>query len=385
MAAEPASTPRILHIASWYPSAVHGTLGNFVERHVQAISTLNSGEIWFAAAVPAGEVVPANSVRDCGTYTERIFYFRARKPVVRHVTRALLRAAEEAWDFDLIHLHVAYPAGRAARKLSRKWSVPLVLTEHSTAYHADQRSSIPFWGKWSMRLTGKMARVLCPVSKDLANSMRKFGMLGKYTVVPNVVDTELFRPTDDVPKRGTFHALHISSLRDDQKNVSGLLRAVAIALEFCSNLRVAIIGDGDPSPFQVQAKELGIDDVVDISGEITLDEVAERMRHSDALLLFSRYENFPCVIPEAWASGIPVLSSDVGGIREHLAPERGTLIASEDESALAQSLIQWAQHPNQFNPQSLREYAENTFSVEAVAHAYDDVYREAITRKTTAR
>ena len=104
-----------------------------------------------------------------------------------------------------------------------------------------------------------MARVLCPVSNDLANSMRKFGMLGKYTVVPNVVDTELFRPTDDVPKRGTFHALHISSLRDDQKNVSGLLRAVAIALEFCSNLRVAIIGDGDPAPYLVQAKELGID------------------------------------------------------------------------------------------------------------------------------
>ena len=73
MAAESATAPRILHIASWYPSAVHGTLGNFVERHVQAISSLNGGEVWFAAAVPAGEVVPANTVRDCGTYTERIF------------------------------------------------------------------------------------------------------------------------------------------------------------------------------------------------------------------------------------------------------------------------------------------------------------------------
>ena len=89
----------------------------------------------------------------------------------------------------------------------------------------------------------------CAVSgfEGFSQQHAKFGMLGKYTVVPNVVDTKLFRPTDDVPKRGTFHALHISSLRDDQKNVSGLLRAVAIALEFCSNLRVAIIGDGDPS------------------------------------------------------------------------------------------------------------------------------------------
>ncbi|MGB2190804.1 MAG: glycosyltransferase [Flavobacteriales bacterium] len=385
MVAASASSLRILHIASWYPSAVHGTLGNFVERHVQAISNLQGGEVWFAAAVPAGEVVPANTVRDCGTYTERIFYFRARKPMVRQVTRALLRAAKELSDFDLIHLHVAYPAGRAARKLARKWGIPLVLTEHWTAYHANQRSSIPFWGKWSMRLTGQMARMLCPVSDDLARSMRSFGMLGKYTVVPNVVDTQLFHPEPKRPQTTTFHALHISSLHDEQKNVSGLLRSAAIALEFCSNLRVAIIGDGDPKPYKVQARKLGIDDAVEISGEIPLEEVAERMRHSDALLLFSRYENFPCVIPEAWASGIPVLSTDVGGIREYLTDERGTLIPSEDESALAQTLIQWAQHPDQFNAQSMREYAESMFSVDAVAQAYDDVYREAITGQTTAR
>jgi glycosyltransferase involved in cell wall biosynthesis len=385
MVADSATSPRILHIASWYPSAVHGTLGNFVERHVQAISSLNGGEVWFAAAVPAGEVVPANTVRDCDTYTERIFYFRARKPMVRQVTRALLKAAKESSGFDLIHLHVAYPAGRAGRKLARKWGIPLVLTEHWTAYHSDQRSSIPFWGKWSMRLTGQMARLLCPVSEDLASSMRAFGMLGKYTVVPNVVDTGLFRPEPKRPHTTTFRALHISSLHDDQKNVSGLLRAVAIALEFCSNLRVAIVGDGDPKPYQIQARKLGIDDVVEISGEIPLKEVAERMRHSDALLLFSRYENFPCVIPEAWASGIPVLSTDVGGIREYLNEERGTLIASEDESALAQTLIQWAQHPHQFNKQTLRDYAEKTFSMDAIAQAYDAIYREAITRQTTAR
>ena len=121
-----------------------------------------------------------------------------------------------------------------------------------------------------MRLTGQIARVLCPVSEDLANSMRTFGMLGKYTVVPNVVDTQLFRPEPSRPKTTAFRALHISSLHDEQKNVSGLLRAAAIALEFCSNLRVAIVGDGDPTPYQAQAKALGIDDVVEISGEIPL-------------------------------------------------------------------------------------------------------------------
>lgn len=80
-----------------------------------------------------------------------------------------------------------------------------------------------------------------------------------------------------------------------------------------------------------------------------------------------------------------MLSTDVGGIREYLNEERGTLIASEDESALAQTLIQWAQHPHQFNKQTLRDYAEKTFSMDAIAQAYDAVYREAITRQIAAQ
>ena len=384
MAAASATAPRILHIAIWYPSAVHGTLGNFVERHIQSISTLNGGEVWFAAAVPAGEVVPANTVRDCGTYTERIFYFRARKPVVRQVTRALLRAAEDAGAFDLIHLHVAYPAGKAARTLARRWNIPLVLTEHWTAYHAEQRQAVPFWRRRSMRATGRAAATLCPVSDDLASSMQAFGIDGRFATVPNVVDTELFHPAEKTSQTETFHALHISSLRDDQKNISGLLRGVQVALDRCDNLRVSIIGDGDPEPHRAYARELGLDNRVEIAGEITLNEVAERMRAADALVLFSRYENFPCVIPEAWASGIPVLSTDVGGIREHLTPDRGALIASEDEAALADTLCTWATQGTPFHAADLRQHAESVFSTAAIARAYDEVYREAVTHQTAS-
>lgn len=385
MTSAPDRPLRVLHLASWYPSAVHGTLGNFVERHIQAISTLHGGEVWFAAAVPAGEVVPANTVRDCGTYTERIFYFRARKPVVWQVTRALLRAADEAGSFDLIHLHVAYPAGRAARILARRWKVPLVLTEHWTAYHAEQRYAVPMWRRFSMRATGRAASAICPVSEDLASSMRAFGIDGRFTTVPNVVNTELFHPGETPPKGETFHVLHISSLRDDQKNISGMLRGVKAALDRCDTLRVSIIGDGDPEPHRAYARELGLDERVEIAGEISLDEVAERMRASDALLLFSRYENFPCVIPEAWASGIPVLSTDVGGIREHLTPERGALIASEDETALAETLCDWAAKGTPSEATHLRQHAESVFSNAAVARAYAAVYTEAITRQSAAQ
>ncbi len=384
MIRNPNHSLRVLHIASWFPSQVHQTLGNFVERHVQAISTRHGGEIWFAAAVPDGQTIPKDTVLKRGSCVERIVYFRARKPMVWHVTRALLEAAqsyanENSPPFDLIHLHVAYPAGRAARQLAKRWQIPLVVTEHWTAYQEDQRQALPFWRRQSMLQTGHAATVLCPVSEDLAQSMRSFGINGSYRPVPNVVDTELFHPAPEVRSdESSFLALHISSLRDDQKNISGLLRSLQIALANCPNLHVSIIGDGDPTPHQSYARELGIANRIEILGEISLPEVAQRMRESDALILFSRFENFPCVIPEAWASGIPVLSTDVGGISEHLTSERGTLIASEDESALAQRLTDWSQGRIHFDPTALRAHAEKTFSIEAVAGAYHDVYVEAL-------
>ena len=384
MIRNPAHTLRVLHLASWYPSKVHETLGNFVERHVQAISTRHGGEIWFAAAVPAGQTVPLDTTRKRGSYTERIVYFRARKPMVWHVTRALFKAAQSHADknsppFDLIHLHVAYPAGKAARQLAKRWRVPLVMTEHWTAYHGDQRQALPFWRRQSMLRTGNAATVICPVSEDLARRMRSFGINGTYRPVPNVVDTKLFHASSDANTEATsFRALHISSLRDDQKNISGLLRSLKIALPQCPNLHVSIIGDGDPAPHQSYAQQLGIADRIKILGEISLPEVAQRMRESDALILFSRFENFPCVIPEAWASGIPVLSTDVGGIREHLTSERGAVIASEDESALAATLVDWSQGRIQFDSSKLRAHAEKTFSIEAVARDYHEVYEEAL-------
>ena len=376
---------RILHLASWYPSKIHGTLGNFVKRHISAISSVHSGEVWYAAPSPPDQPIPQNTHTDCGNFQERIVYFKAQKPVVRGTTRALLNLAaqNDGPPFDVVHLHVAYPAGKAARTLARRWGIPLVVTEHWTAYHEEQRNTLPFWRTWSMRQTLKRAQLICPVSADLAQSIQKFGTASQFRVVPNVVDTALFRPKT-APSHSAEHPfqwLHISSLSDEQKNISGMIRAIQkLRQQTAANeaFEVQIVGDGNPKPHQALVDSLGLQDCITVHGEISLEEVAEKMRTADALLLFSRYENFPCVIPEAWASGIPVLSTDVGGIREHLTEDRGELIESEDEAALAECMLRWIQSPSAFDRNELRTHAMEHFSMAAVGKAYSEVYGEAL-------
>ena len=372
---------RVLHLASWYPSAVHRTLGNFVQRHVQAIATVAPSEVWYAAPVMRGDgPSPGVEVVRRAGVLERTVYFPGRKPVVRGATRALLELAEGVTEApDVVHLHVGYPAGAAARELAQRWNVPLVLTEHWTAYQRGPGKRLGFWQRRALKKTGAAAAMICPVSDDLGAAMRTFGIRNeeRFRTVPNVVDTRLFHPlpaTDVRPDR--FTLLHVSSLVDRQKNITGILRALQRCLPDLPPLEVVILGDGDPAPHEELALKLGIAGQVTFEGELPLGTVARRMREADGLLLFSHYENFPCVIGEAWASGIPVISSDVGGIREHLGPAQGILVPPGDEAALAEAIAYTVS--TRWNRDLLRTTAEELFSVPVIARAYLDVYRSVL-------
>jgi glycosyltransferase involved in cell wall biosynthesis len=142
-------------------------------------------------------------------------------------------------------------------------------------------------------------------------------------------------------------------------------------------VRVRIFGGGDPADLQRLARDLGIADRIHWGAEISLSEVAREMREADALVLFSHFENFPCVIGEAWASGIPVFATDVGGIREYLNETRGVLLPAGDEMGLASALRVWAQG-KRWDGERLRATAVDHFAVDAVARQFDAVYREVL-------
>ena len=383
---------RVLHIASWYPSKEHGSLGNFIQRHVGAVAKKHESEVWYAAPVSnENPLLGTSEVIEKDGFIERIAYPKATKPGARAVTRALLKMVpgEKIAMPDLVHLHVAFPAGRAARILSESWDVPLVITEHWTAYHDSQH--IPLWRRISMRRTAAYAATFCPVTDQLGEKMREFKMLNLkggsvYTTVPNVVDTEMFTIASENEVKGDeVRLLHVSSLDESQKNITGILHTLATLINsqpefhFCAKF----VGGNDTEKLRklrTYAASLGLTDTcVKFSGPLSSEEVAKCMQSSDALVLFSRNENFPCVISEAWASGIPVISTDVGGISEHLVEEsgRGILIDSEDESGLRKAILSLGDGAK-FNPNEIRKYAIEHFSVEAISEAFDQVYQEAL-------
>jgi glycosyltransferase involved in cell wall biosynthesis len=354
-----------------------------VQRHAEAVATRHKVDVLYVTPDPEVREL-TYTFNQRGSIREHIWYYPAKKPDPWYRFRAF-KAAFKAWHSsngtlpDLVHLNVLYPSGKQARWLRSKFDIPFIVTEHWTGYHEEHQVKLHPYQRIDMLKTARVASCICPVSQHLADAMFKWGIKGGVQVVANVVDTDLFHRAE-AQKKNAHTVLHVSSLVDDHKNISGMLEVIQRVTAERNDVRFEIVGDGDIVPHLNKAKELHIpEDQLLILGEQSLEEIAERMRQASVFMLFSRYENLPCVILEAFASGVPVVSSDVGGIHEHLDPDKGILVESEDQDGLYDALCKMLDEPTP-DPEKLREYAVSNFSIEQIAAQFTAVYRSTLER-----
>jgi len=272
---------------------------------------------------------------------------------------------EKVGTWDIIHLNRLYPAGIIALYLYKSRGTPYIVSEHWTGYLPTHPKGPSLWEKWWIRRIARHAACLCPVSKR------------QYHIVPNVVHTAVFYPPAK-PRSGPFRILHASTLNDRHKNISGMLRGIGRFMRQHSDTELILIG---PSPERYRAllRQQGIDQRTTMLEHMPQHQLAEWMRSASVFVLFSRIENQPCVIPEAFACGLPVISSDVGGIAEYFPENFGLRIPSEDEHALSEALtaLYKGQKPLAA-PSDMYQYVEQNFSPKAIAHAFDQVYKRAL-------
>ncbi len=371
----------ILFISSWFPNALSPTLGNFVERHAEAIAAMNRVIVVHTVPDPSrwwphfeyraqGDlhigVLYHPAVRPHRWFRSFFFDFAYRR-MSKHVT----------FTPELVHVNVLHPMGSIAVQWARKLNVPVVATEHWTGYHPNTHNHLSTKQWFNLQKVAAECALLCPVSAHLASAMKTRGLDGEFRVIANVVDTELF--THPAERKSEKHLLHVSNLLDVHKNVSGILRAFKAARLRDNELFLTVIGEGELAPHRRLAHELGLTEHhVRFEGITPIEGIAQAMQNANALVLFSNYENLPCVIGEAFATGVPVIATRVGGIPEHLDDSRGLLIEPRDEAALAEAMITVTANPERYQAQALRDYAVEHFSRDAIAQAYNAVYLSAL-------
>jgi glycosyltransferase involved in cell wall biosynthesis len=245
-----------------------------------------------------------------------------RRPATPWHLAAGLRGLRLERDHDLVHAHF-FLAGLPAVLFQRR---PVVVSEHWSVFLPEDPATLGTDGRLAARIAFARAALVLPVSEALRRGIEAHGISARFRIVPNVVDTALFRPGDE-PRDGLLAV----GLLYEAKGFDVLLAAlVRLPAE-----RLRIVGDGPlREALEAAAARLGVAKRVEFLGLKPKAEIAELMRRARLVVVPSRFETSAVVAIEALATGTTVVASDVGALPELLAGGGGLLARPGDPDDL---------------------------------------------------
>ncbi len=193
-----------------------------------------------------------------------------------------------------------------------------------------------------VRPTMARAAALCVPSGFLEQVFRRHGMTAE--VVPNVVDLECFcPPSSPACAASLLVARNLEPIYDNATAV----RAFAIVLERHPDAQLTVAGTGpELAPLQVLVSELGIQSHVRFAGRQDRQQIADALRASAVSINPSRVDNMPNSVLEALASGVPVVSTNVGGVPFIVRDgETALLVPPADPAAMAEAIMRVLDEP----------------------------------------
>jgi N-acetyl-alpha-D-glucosaminyl L-malate synthase BshA len=292
-----------------------------------------------------------------------------------------------AGGLDLLHAHYAIPnatsalLARAAVHLDGG-KLPVITTLHGTDITLiGKDSSYAALTRYALRASDAVTSVSQSLLRDTKRLLLSGSSL-QVRVIPNFVDV---RQRDRSPSaNGTgdpaVRILHASNFRP-LKRVSWLVQAFACAREKVAyQLRLTLVGNGpDEATVRRQVEQLGIEQHVEFLGQRS--DLNELLQSADIYACSSAQESFGLASLEAMAAGLPVLSTDVGGVSEVVEHKRtGLLSGAADQQAFIENLIALAGDKTLRGElgQAGKSRAQKEFSQSEVVSRYEALYREVI-------
>lgn len=210
------------------------------------------------------------------------------------------------------------------------------------------------------------------ISREIRTQTDQFYKLKKEPeLIYNPVDVGRFAFTGKREEE-PFTVLNVGRL-SVQKNQQLLVRAFSQVYEKNSNTRLLILGDG---PLRKDLQDLiereGLKECVSLEGNVTNTE--DYYAKANIFALSSVYEGLPLVVLEAMASSLPIVSTDVGGVKD-LVSDNGMLVQEGDCEQLARALIYLMEHPMRREIMGARSYeAVQKYDSAEIAKGYSELY-----------
>ncbi len=379
----------VVWLASWFPNRTNTTTGDFIERHAKAVAPyvqqLSIIAVVKDESMAAGTQQIITTVNgNCTTYIayygkgkwgklfEKIYSVKKYIYLQQTVFNIIKKKCGLP---NIVHVHVAMKAGLFAVKIKKKYGIKYLLTEHWTGYYHTAIPNLHTMGLYFRQATKRVfkhAALFLPVTKHLANTVSNAVYTLPYLVVPNVVDTSIFKYAP-LPQQ-VFTFIHVSYL-NDQKNIEGMLQACSIVAAKGICFKLNLVGSLNKTVIQNATALKLLNKYVFVQDAVPYTQVPSLMQASNALLMFSKFENLPCVILEALCCGLPVITTKVGGIDEVINESNGIFVPSKNVAALAVAMEQMIKNEVNFNTSTIANKASSMFNYKIIGQSIYQQYQ----------
>ncbi|WP_187298768.1 glycosyltransferase family 4 protein [Marinobacter sp. F3R11] len=278
----------------------------------------------------------------------------------------------------IIHAHLTWPFFYVVLATIGLRDIRLVYTEHNTT---NKRRHIPLFWFIERFVYRRYSKVIC-ISDGVYGSLKKWvgpKISERLIMIPN--GSRIYQPCQRQPVNGRKAKLVSIGSLTAKKNLATAIKAVSFLRDQIESYE--IIGEG---PERAQLEKLihqeHLHDLVHLVG--WSDQIEDYLAKADIQLIPSLWEGFGLVAVEGMSTGLPVVASNVDGLREVLGSQNPavTLVRDiEDPEAWAQAIKLSIENLNTHGPEHLalasRRQAEK-FTLDAMADRYLEVYRSLL-------
>ncbi len=365
---------KIMIIPSWYPNKSDPLWGNYFIKQAEALSQYADVSMLYVNRASIKQPIDYFSEKKTDGYYKDKYAFKFYKKTIinlksvsleysykkyaRESYRAYNKLKEIIGKPDVILAMSALPAGLGARYISKKENIPYVIHAHSEGIminpeYKDYVTSIIKDASDYMAVNESIKKII--------ESKRK-----NCHLVPNFIDCNKFK----IGKKDSkdFTLISVSNFYK-VKAIDVLLKAMDIVVNKNGNknVKLKIVGTGEYKDFyEGIARSLNLNDNVEFVGYVENDKLPELYSKSHALCVSSTFETFCIPIVEAFASGIPVITTDCVGPLEIVNKDNAIVTPINDIDKYAESILNMIKNYKKYDSKKIKEYAFNKYDKSVV-------------------
>lgn len=301
---------------------------------------------------------------------------------------------------DIVHTH-ASKAGALGRLAAINAGVPVILhTFHGHVFHSyfNKYKTLVFKQiekQLAKRSSGIIA--ISEIQKEELSGIHKIAPHDKTYVIPlgfdlskfmHIPETESNRFRNNYNIEASRFTVSIIGRLVPVKNHMLFIDAFALAKQICPDMTALIIGDGELKHELIayaQSKNLKVNgESSDIIFTSWIKEMTYAMAGSDLIVMTSKNEGTPVSLIEAQAAGKPIVTTDVGGIKNIISEGRTGILVSSDAKSIADGII-YAKNNASFRETSRIEgpqFVAEKFSYKRLANDIKNLYWELLNQNS---